>query len=207
MGEDRRAPDVGVRPAALDDVASVATMVAAAFAADPAWSFIVGPGNPAAREAFARTLLMPRIGRGTAWVADDCTAVAMWDRIAVERQVDDDHDVRWAAFRVEVGEEVWARLEAYETALKAAAPARPYWYLGVLATHPGHQGRGLASAVLSPGLEAADAEGWDCWLETSTPANKAFYAGRGFTDAVPVDVPGGPPTWWLRRPARQSPRD
>ncbi len=36
--------------------------------------------------------------------------------------------------------------------------------------------------------------------ETSTPANKAFYAGRGFTEGVAVDIPGGPPTWWLRRP-------
>ncbi|MDP1876974.1 MAG: GNAT family N-acetyltransferase [Actinomycetota bacterium] len=192
----------GVRLATDADVGAVATMVAAAFATDPAWSFIIGPGNPRAREAFARTLLMPRIGRGTAWVTDDCTAVAMWDRFAVGGPVDADHGARWAAFRDEVGEHVWARLEAYEAGLKAASPARPYWYLGVLATHPDLHGRGLASAVLRPGLDAADADGWDCWLETSTPANKAFYAGRGFTDAVPVDVPGGPPTWWLRRPAR-----
>ncbi len=90
----------------------------------------------------------------------------------------------------------------YEAALDAVGPVRPYWYLGVLATHPDHQGRGLATTVLRPGLAAADAEGWDCWLETSTPANKAFYAGRGFTGSVAVDIPGGPPTWWLRRPGR-----
>ena len=59
---------------------------------------------------------------------------------------------------------------------------------------------GLATAVLRPGQAAADAEEWDCWLETSTAANKSFYAGRGFTESVPFDVPGGPPTWWLRRP-------
>ena len=201
-----RAPTI-VRLATEADVDEVAAMVGLAFASDPAWAFMIGPGRPAAMRAFARALLVPRIVRGTAWVTDDCAAVAMWDRVAVGGTVDDAHAALWAAFRAEVGEETWVRLQAYEAALKSVAPARPYWYLGVLATHPDQQGRGLASAVLVPGLAVADAEGWDCWLETSTPANKAFYAGRGFTDAVPVDVPGGPPTWWLRRPARQSSQD
>jgi GNAT superfamily N-acetyltransferase len=190
-----------VRPATLADVDTVATTVTAAFANDPAWSFIVGPGNDAARGAFARALLIPRIHRGTAWVTDDGAAVAMWDRRPTEGSVDEDDDAWWGAFRAEVGEDVWARLNAYDGALEAVPPTPPYWYLGVLATHPEVQGRGLATAVVRPGLAAADAEGWDCWLETSTPANKAFYAGRGFTESLAVDIPGGPPTWWLRRPA------
>ncbi|MHB1164467.1 MAG: GNAT family N-acetyltransferase [Candidatus Nanopelagicales bacterium] len=205
MDGSRTAPSVGVRLAMPADVDPVAAMVARAFATDPAWSFMLGPGNFRAMEAFARTLLMPRIARATAWVTDDCAAVAMWDRCAVDEPADEDHGARWAAFRAEVGEDVSARLDAYEAGLRSGAPARPYWYLGVLATHPDAQGRGLASAVLVPGRSAADAEGWDCWLETSTPANKAFYAGRGFVDSVPVDVAGGPPTWWLRRPGTQGP--
>jgi GNAT superfamily N-acetyltransferase len=190
-----------VRPATLADVDPVAAMVTAAFSADPAWSFIIGTGNPGAMEAFARALLAPRIHRGTAWVTDDCTAVAMWDRRSSDGPKDEDRDGQWSAFRAEVGEDIWARLDAYDCALDAVSPTLPYWYLGVLATHPDRQGRGLASAVLGPGLSAADAEGWDCWLETSAPANKAFYAGRGFTDGAAVDIPGGPKTWWLRRPA------
>jgi GNAT superfamily N-acetyltransferase len=196
--------DAGVRAATVADVEPVATMVAASFATDPAWTFMIPLGNAAARESFARTLLIPRIRRGTAWITDDCTAVAMWDRKHVDARVDDDHDARWAAFRADVGEEIWARVETYEAALLTIAPPKPYWYLGVLATHPDHRGRGLATAVLSPGLAAADAEGWDCWLETSTPSNKAFYTGRGFTEAIEVDIPGGPPTWWLRRPAGRT---
>lgn len=190
-----------MRPARPSDVDAIATMVAAAFATDPAWSFMIPPSNVRAREAFARTLLIPRIRSGTAWVTDDCTAVAMWDRRPVEGAVDEDHGASFAAFRDEVGDEIWGRIETYEGALDAAAPPRPYWYLGVLATQPDHQGRGLATQVLRPGLAAADAEGWDCWLETSTPANKAFYAARGFTEGIEVDIPGGPPTWWLRRRA------
>ncbi|MDQ1250827.1 MAG: hypothetical protein QG597_5207 [Actinomycetota bacterium] len=190
-----------VRLATPADVDAVARMVAEAFATDPAWSFIIGRDNPSAMSAFARTLLVARISRRTAWVTDDCGAVAMWDRKSLDVAVDDDHAARWAAFRAEVGEDIWSRLEAYDAAVTAVAPPQPYWYLGVLATHPDLHGRGLATAVLRPGLEAADAAGWDCWLETSTPGNKAFYAGRGFTDAVPFDIPGGAPSWWLRRPA------
>ena len=188
-----------VRAATPADVDAVAGMVAAAFATDPAWSFIIGGHDPGAMAAFARTLLVGRIGRGTAWVTDDCGAVAMWDRKSLDGPVDDDHAARWAAFRADVGEDIWSRLEAYDAAVTAVAPERPYWYLGVLATHPDLHGRGFATAVLRPGLDAADAEGWDCWLETSTPGNKAFYAGRGFTDAVPFEIPGGPSSWWLRR--------
>jgi GNAT superfamily N-acetyltransferase len=191
-----------VRPATLADVDAVVATVAAAFADDPAWSFMLAPGHSGASAAFARTLLIPRIRRGTAWVTDDCTAVAMWDRRRLDAAPDADHDERWARFRAEVGEDVWERVEAYDAAVEAAGPRRPYWYLGVLATHPDHRGRGLATAVLGPGLAAADTDGWDCWLETSTPANKAFYAGRGFTEGVALEVPGGPPTWWLRRPRR-----
>ena len=189
-----------MRAATLADVDAVTTTVAAAFAGDPAWSFIVGPDNHSARLAFARALLLPRIHQGTAWVSDDCMAVAMWDRKSIGGPPED--GAWWTPFRAEVGELIWERLQAYESSLEAVPPARPYWYLGVLATHPDHQGRGLATAVLRPGQDAADAEGWDCWLETSTQANKAFYASRGFTDSVTVDIPGGPPTWWLRRPAQ-----
>jgi GNAT superfamily N-acetyltransferase len=193
-----------VRLATPADVDAVVATVAAAFANDPAWSFIVGPGNDPARQAFARSLLIPRIRRRSAWITDDCTAVAMWDRLENEGPADADEEQWWNAFHTEVGDEVWERLQAYDGALESVPPARPLWYLGVLATNPDHQGRGLATAVLRPGLAAADAEGWDCWLETSTPTNKAFYAGRGFTDAVPVDIPDGPPTWWLRRPKRPA---
>lgn len=192
--------ELRIRLATLADVEAVIATVAAAFANDSAWSFITDDGDRGVRAAFAKALLIPRVRRGTAWVVDDCSAVAMWDRIDVDAPSDPEDDATWAAFRAEAGEEVWTRLHAYDGALEADGPAAPYWYLGVLATHPDAHGRGLATAVMQPGLRAAQAEGWDCWLETSTPSNKRFYAGRGFTEPIEVDIPGGPPTWWLRRP-------
>lgn len=190
-----------VRLATPSDVEAIADTVAAAFAVDPAWTFILGADALPLRRAFATALLVPRIRRGTAWVTDDCRAVAMWDAWDVDTPQDDDHDERWAAFRELAGEDVSRRLTVYDTALGAVGPPRPNWYLGVLATHPDVQGRGLATAVLEPGLAAVDESGWASWLETSTTGNKAFYAKRGFTESHVLDIKGCPPTWWMRRPS------
>lgn len=188
-----------VRLATTDDVDAIIGTVVEAFDADPAWAFIIGD-DKAARVAFARTLLLPRLGLGTVWVADDGAAVAMWDRRAPIERGGAARDAAWREFRAEVGDAVWHQLEAYEEALEPPAPSTPYWYLGILATRPGAQGLGLATAVLQPGFDAADADGWDCWLETSTTGNKAFYGRRGFTESRAVSAPELPPTWWLRRP-------
>ncbi len=188
-----------VRQATESDLDAVVGTVAAAFVGDPAWDYMCGPDNDVAARAFARLLFLGRAPKGTVWIADEGAAVAMWDRVDGESRSDLSH--LWRDFVAVAGQGIVDRVEAYDEAIKTLKPSAPYWYLGVLATHPDHQGRGLATAVLQPGLASADAEGWDAWLETSKPGNKAFYAGRGFTEVHPVEIPDGPPTWWIRRPA------
>jgi GNAT superfamily N-acetyltransferase len=187
-----------IRLAQPQDLNAIVTTVATAFADDPAWLFMMGAGNEAGMRAFAKALAIPRIESQTLWVSDDLLAVSMWDR--VNGQLGVITDEYWEQFRREVSDEVWHNVHTYETAIAVDAPTAPYWYLGVLATHPDAQGRGLATAVMQPGFAAAAADAWDCWLETSLPKNKPFYANRGFTEATGFDVPGGPPTWWIRRP-------
>lgn len=188
-----------VRLGTMADLDAVIDTVAQAFVDDPAWDYMCGVGNDVAARAFATLLYVGRVRRGTVWVADDGAAVSMWDR--VDGSQHGGMDDLWQGFRDAAGPEVVARVEAYDAAIKTLKPPAPFWYLGVLATHPDHQGRGLATAVMAPGLAQADDEGWDAWLETSKPANKSFYAGRGFTEVHPVEIPDGPPTWWIRRPA------
>lgn len=191
-----------VRVGTMADLDAVVETVALAFVGDPAWDYMCGPGNDVAARAFATLLYVGRARRGTVWIADDGAAVSMWDRVdGVPLTGMDD---LWRDFVAAAGRDVVDRVEAYDAAIKTLKPSAPFWYLGVLATHPDHQGRGLATAVLAPGLANADAEGWDAWLETSKPGNKTFYAGRGFTDVHPVEIPDGPPTWWIRRPAGEG---
>ena len=173
--------------------------VAAAFAQDPAWAFMLGTEYERLAPQFAGALFDVRLISGTVWVSDDLAAVAMWDPpdrseagVAHAQRV-------WARYRVVAGEAAFDRHTSYNAAVAAASPAGPYWYLGVLATAPSRQREGLAGALLHPVIEEADRVGLGCCLETSTTSNRSFYERRGFTQATDVVLRDGPPTWWLRR--------
>lgn len=188
-----------VRRAAPDEREGVAAMVAAAFAQDPAWSFIFGEEYERLASHFAAALFDVRVASRTVWVSDDLAAVAMWDSPDRSDVVPGYAESVWARYRALAGEDALGRLAIYNRAVATAAPAEPHWYLGVLATDPQRRREGLASAVLAPVLEKADREGLACCLETSTAENRRFYERRGFTQATDVQLPGGPATWWLRR--------
>jgi len=196
---------VVVRRATPEDREAVLATVVAAFAADPAWEFITGGEVERLSPHFAGALFDGRAGAGTVWVTDDCLGVAMWDDRTGTTTGDLYPPAIWEAYHEVAGEAAWSTLQAYDEALHAHEPAEPFWYLGVLATHPSAQGTGLATAVLAPTFGIADAAGVDCWLETSVAANTEFYERRGFTDRIEVEIDGGPTTWWMRRPAVLTP--
>ena len=91
---------------------------------------------------------------------------------------------------------------AFTTAIPL--PDEPYWYLGVLGTHPDWTGRRWGHAVMAAGLRRAAEEGLPAILETSTAGNVAMYRRAGWdviaeiTDPLPIWVlrqapsPGGP---------------
>lgn len=83
-----------------------------------------------------------------------------------------------------------------------AHPTEPHWYLVVLGVRPSHQGHGHGSRLAAEGLHHADRAGTASYLETSDPANVAFYQRFGFTvvdHALPL-VPDGPTHIAMRRP-------
>lgn len=189
-----------VRVAGPADRPAVVETVVAAFAADPAWRYFVEDRYDALSPLFAGALFDKRVGNGTVWMTTDATSVAMWD--APGHPTPEALTGAWAPFEQAASAQDLARLAAYDEGCAQVAPRGPYWYLGVLASHPSAQGRGGATAVLAAGLARADADGLPACLETSTLANRDFYGRRGFTEAVEVPVPQAPPTWWLTRAAR-----
>jgi GNAT superfamily N-acetyltransferase len=197
---NRWAGEVTVRTARPGERAVVTATVAAAFASDPAWSYILGGEYDRLSGAFAGTLFDLRVDGGDVWVSDDLSAVAMWEPPAGPRLEPAAVQRLWQGYRDNAGDRAWQAMRDYDQAVAAARPSTPYWYLGVLATHPDRRGRGLATAVIGPVLAQADHDAVACCLETSTAANRAFYKRRGFTQATQVAVPGGPTTWWLTRP-------
>jgi GNAT superfamily N-acetyltransferase len=193
-----------VRRASADDRAPVLKTVAAAFASDPGWDFILAAEYERLVEHFVGALFDVRIRTDHVWVTSDLASVAMWD--APDKSgFDRDYAERiWEGYRAIAGRLATQRLSSYNEAVAAVAPSEPHWYLGVLATIPVRQRRGLATAVLTPVLDEADRCETSCCLETSTEQNRRFYERRGFTRATDVQLPFGPPTWWLERPARST---
>jgi GNAT superfamily N-acetyltransferase len=76
------------------------------------------------------------------------------------------------------------------------------WYLVVLSVRPEAQRRGFGSLLVEPVLERADREGVPCRLETSDPANVAYYHRFGFSVVEPaLDVlRDGPSLIRMHRP-------
>jgi len=77
----------------------------------------------------------------------------------------------------------------------------PHWYLWIIAVDPDHQGEGIGSRLLSPGLEQADMQNLPCYVETHAKANDTFYTGSGFELVHTQVVPGGDLTFWCYRRA------
>ena len=75
------------------------------------------------------------------------------------------------------------------------------WYLVVLSVRPEHQRQGLGTRLVEPIFERADRDGATCRLETSDPANVAFYERFGF-EVVGGGVPGAPVLTAMRRSPR-----
>lgn len=188
-----------IRRAVRGERAGVVETVAAAFAQDPGWAFILGQEYERLAPHFVAAMFDMRFAGQNVWVTDDLAAVAMWDSPGKSDTAPGRAQSALARYRAIAGEEASERLALYHEAVAAVSPEELHWYLGVLATHPQRQREGLATAVLTPIVNEADRLGLACCLETSTADNRRFYECRGFTQATEIILPGGPPTWWLRR--------
>jgi ribosomal protein S18 acetylase RimI-like enzyme len=164
----------------------VVDTVVTAFAADPAFRFFFPDAASFVDQAttFTGHLFDKRVDRGTIWIIDGGTSVAMWDEPsgAADESLGDDSALRLPANCI-------GRLDAYHTAVRKALPSEQFWYLGILATHPTGRGRGWGRMVMAPALELAAEAGLPAYLETTNPQNIGLYrrAGWEIRESITVD--------------------
>lgn len=80
---------------------------------------------------------------------------------------------------------------------------QPHYYLDYLGVLPSAQGKGLASELIRPFLEMADAQKVMAYTDTVTRANVSLYEHFGFRCIEERPVAGtGITVWALRRPAQ-----
>ena len=171
----------------------VVETVVSAFASDPAFRFFFADETTFDEQAtaFAGYLFDKRVKHGTVWIIDDAAAVAMWDapRTSEDASAND--------YQLDLPDGTLKRLDRYDAVVHGALPSSPHWYLGILATHPDHAGRGWGRLVMTAGLDRAAAAGQPAYLETTNENNVALYqrAGWQVTETLAVD---DLPIWVMR---------
>ncbi|MDG4834506.1 N-acetyltransferase [Solwaraspora sp. WMMD1047] len=170
------------------DRAAVVDTVVAAFATDPAFRYFFPTDADYRRQApiFAGYLFDRRVGGGSVWIVEGGASVAMWEPPATPA----------ADVALDLPAEVTDRLTAFDRPVRAALPATPFWYLGILATHPAHAGRRWGREVMTAGLREAAAAGLPAYLETATERNVGIYRRAGWRVTAEL-TSGGLPVWVL----------
>jgi ribosomal protein S18 acetylase RimI-like enzyme len=183
------APEVTVATPA--ERGRVVGSLVAAFTGDPVLRYLFPDDGsyPRYAAAFFGHLFDKRVHQGTIWTVGRGASVAMWDAPAAEHRPADD------SLAAQLPAAAMARVNAYDGAVRAALPTTPFWYLGVLGTHPDHAGRRWGHAVMAAGLRRAAADGLPAVLETSNPANVEVYRRAGWE--VVLFVAAGPLTIWI----------
>ena len=110
----------------------------------------------------------------------------------------------WRAAADRFGPAIEQRLDAYDALVHDVGPTGDHYYLGVIGSDPAARGRGHGSAVLRPGLDAADAAGLPTFLETGTEGNVGFYRRFGFEVTAELDLDDETRVWCLTRPPGAS---
>ncbi|RBQ17820.1 N-acetyltransferase [Spongiactinospora rosea] len=166
----------------------------AAFAEDPVLRYLFPDRTTYLRYAatFFGDLFDKRVHRQTIWTIGHGESVAMWDEPAVET------GSPGAGPASDYPADVLARVNAYDDAVRAVLPDTPFWYLGVLGTHPDRAGRRWGHAVMQAGLRRAAADGLPAILETATPGNVEMYRRAGWEIVREVTEPV--PFWIMRQP-------
>lgn len=179
-------PEINVATPA--DRARVVASLVAAFTRDPVLRHLFPDETtyPGYAAAFFGHLFDKRVHHRTIWTIEGGASVAIWEPPTTGAGRPDD------ALAAQLPADALARVRAYEDAVHAALPATPFWYLGVLGTHPDHAGRRWGHAVMRAGLRRAEADGLPAVLETSNPANVEVYRRAGWqvvrSLTTPLDI-------------------
>jgi GNAT superfamily N-acetyltransferase len=196
---------VEVRVATADELPAVARTLARAFDDDPVTRHLIPPGTRRRHERVAAFMALgtkASIADGTVWTTPELRGAAVWRppgrwRVPAREALRDTP----AAVRA-LGRRLLVGLATLRT-IESRHPTEPHWYLEILGTEPGEQGRGVGGALVAPVLDRCDEEGVPAYLESSKERNVPYYERFGFRVTGEIDLPrGGPRIWPMWRDPR-----
>lgn len=183
----------------------VATLVASHL--DCAWeAWAVPPDGRADRLSRLFRSALTTIGQphGRVFTTDRCESVAVWVPADADERLSADDLQELVASSAEAFGDRAALVAEASAVIAASATSGARWYLATMGTRPERQRRGLGESVLQPMLRSLDKRAEGARLETSDPANVAWYRKFGFEVVEELaDLPHGAPTTWVMfRPPR-----
>lgn len=198
---------IAVRPAGRADVPALAQTLARAFQDDPVFCWL--QPDPARRSAampgfFSAMVRHHYLSGGGVEVATSAFGVgaaALWDPPGRwSQRAREQIPMVPAILRVFRGR--LAAAHALSEEMKANHPEEPHWYLAIIGSDPEVRGGGYGAALMRSRLDRCDAEAAPAYLESSNPANIAYYLRFGFELTGEFTAPGGDPPLWpmWRRP-------
>jgi len=182
-----------------DEARAFAT-IALAFAADPMmrWSFADAAKYMAVVPEFVRAFGGNAIAQGTADVAGNFAAVALWLPPGIEPDGEAMGRIIEAHMPPEKMEDGGGLVEQ----MNKFHPNEPHWYLPLIGTDPAHQGKGYGADLMAHAIWRCDERGEAAYLESSNPANVPFYERFGFKVMGEIQQGSSPRLIPMLRPAR-----
>lgn len=189
------APPPCICAATPADVTRLSEVLAAAFAHDPVWSWLIPDARRrprALQRFFALELRTVGLVRGTVWTSDDRRGAALCldpGRWRLPWPVAVAHAPAFAAaFRGRLAHAMALQLRMERRHMREA-----HYYFPYLGVEPAAQGQGLGRRLMAPALERCDRERLPAYLEASSPRNAALYERLGFAAVEEMRLGSSPP--------------
>jgi len=180
-----------VRVAEAAEGEAVLDTLMLAFSSDPCLRYVLA--GPAAFfkgfRPFATAMGGAALAQGSAWLAQDGAAAALW----LPPGMTSDRDAMLAVVGELAREEKLPVLGEVGDTMASYHPEEPHWYLAMIGVDPARQGQGYGSAILKESLRRCDQDGVPAYLESSNPKNVPLYERHGFEVmgfVQPGDFPG-----------------
>lgn len=194
--------DLGMRPATVEDVGRLKTVLAEAFYDDPVFCWLMpedSKRHARLRRYFGIDLSHFALPHGRVWTTNDLTGAALTLPPGKWRVPPRTTLMQGTAFGIHLSRA--ARIGGAMEWRHARELRGPHYYVRDIGVHPDTQGKGLGSALLAPTLERCDQEGLPAYLEASSERSAALYERLGFQHVKELRVGGSPPLRLMIRPA------
>lgn len=184
------------------DVEALARALAAAFADDPVFSWLLpdaGRRPDRLRRFFALEVGGIVLPSGTAWMSPARSGACLelppgrW-RMPLRLQA-----LHAPHFARVFGRSLPRALITI-TKMERLHLREPHFYVPYVGVAPEAQGAGLGTRLLGRTCERADGGRLPTYLEATSERNAALYERLGFQHLGPFTVLGSPPLWPMRRP-------